>query len=127
MNKKFYQLYCEICNWKLITDGIDVDKLHEIKTAPIPQGAPKIDPIEKKVVVSKPIKQKRKFRCPSCGRVVTPKPIKNPQETIDRFHEQLESEQRKKEWEKLDAEAKDKYEQVKEEYEREQKQKDQID
>ena len=43
MAVKLYKLYCEICNWKRITDGSDIQDLYEIKTSPIPGGVPKYD------------------------------------------------------------------------------------
>lgn len=72
-SKKLYQFYCEICNWKKITDGIGTQELIELKTSPIPGGIPILDPFTGNVTTSKSIKQKRKFKCPQCGRIVTAK------------------------------------------------------
>lgn len=88
---KMYQLFCDACSYKRITDGSDVQDLKEIKTSPIPRGAPQIDPEAPKVttpVFGAPavvtgslrkqpdIKQKKRFKCPDCGRVITAYPIK---------------------------------------------------
>jgi len=73
MNKhsvKLYQFYCETCNWKKITDGSGTQELVEVKTSPIPGGIPKRDLESGKTVTPKAIKQKRRFKCPNCGRVV---------------------------------------------------------
>ena len=87
MSIKLYQLYCEICNWKKITDGSDIGDMVEVKTSPIPGGVPKIDKETKKVVVPKTQKQTRRFKCPKCGRLVKPRKIANPQEIIDNKNE----------------------------------------
>ena len=80
---KLYQFYCEICNWKKIADGSGTQELVEIKTSPIPGGIPKRDPLSGKVVTPKPIKQKRRFKCPKCGRAVFAKLLsdKTPSQT----------------------------------------------
>ena len=119
MSKKVYQLYCEICNWKKITDGSDID-LFQLKTADIPGGVPKLDPVEKKIVVPKSLKQRKKFRCPKCGRVVVPRKIANPQEKIDQYHEELEPDRQQAEWDAQDQEMMKTYEEAKRRYEEEQ-------
>jgi len=77
-----YRLYCEICNWKKLTDGKDID-LFEIKTCPVPGGYPKTDPVTKITTPAKSKPQPKKFRCPQCGRAVIPRKIDDPQNTID--------------------------------------------
>jgi predicted RNA-binding Zn-ribbon protein involved in translation (DUF1610 family) len=72
---KMYMLLCEICGYKRITDGTDVKDLVEVKTSPLFTGAPKIDPLTKKVVQPKEKKRKKRFKCPKCGRVVFPRKI----------------------------------------------------
>ena len=119
MSKKFYRLYCEICNWKKITDGTDIE-LVRLKLADIPGGVPKLDPVEKKVVIPKSIKRPKKYRCPKCGRVVTPKQITNPQEKIDQYTTELEREKEMTKWEALDQEKIKTYEETKRRYEEEQ-------
>lgn len=98
MANKLYRLYCEICNWKKITDGKDVDGILEIKTSPIPGGIPQLDPETKEIKTSKSKKQPKKLRCPKCGRVVIPREINDPQTEAD---EKKEMEKRK---EQLDEE-----------------------
>lgn len=75
MSVKTYQLYCEICGYKRISDGSDVQDLKEIKTSPVPGGSPFIDPITKKVIAPSSQKQRKKFRCPKCGRVIMAREI----------------------------------------------------
>ena len=75
MGIKTYLLYCEICGYKRITDGSDATDLVEIKTSPLITGAPKLDPITKKMFVSKTKPQRKRFKCPKCGRVVFPRQI----------------------------------------------------
>lgn len=77
-NRRFYQLFCEICNWKMITNGDDIESLVEVQTSPVPGGIPKIDPNTKKIIESKSINQTRKFKCPQCGRLVMPKRLLPP-------------------------------------------------
>jgi len=93
MSVKLYQLYCEICNYKRITDGSDVEDLNEIKTSSVPAGVPYIDFETNNVIVPKSKKQMRKFKCPNCGRLVMPRKIDNPQEKLA---EKLEAEERKR-------------------------------
>ena len=78
MASRQYRLYCEYCNWKLLTDGADAaaKALVEITVAPVPGGSPKVDPETKKVVFPKSKKQRKRFKCPQCGRGVTPQVIK---------------------------------------------------
>lgn len=85
MAEKLYRLYCEICNWKLITTGNDAaaKKLTEIRTAPIPTGCPKMDNETKKVITPPPLKQIKKFKCPGCGRAVRPVQIEDVNAKIE--------------------------------------------
>ena len=82
MSQKLYQLYCQYCNWKRITDGTDIDDLAEMKTSPIPGAAPKFNQETKKITVYKPTPQPRKFKCQKCGRAVIPQKIADPQDKI---------------------------------------------
>jgi predicted RNA-binding Zn-ribbon protein involved in translation (DUF1610 family) len=103
MSVKTYQLYCDYCGYKRITDGSDVQDLREIKTSPVPGGVPQLDPLAKKTVVvalhqpavessgqivPKPSSQRKKFKCPKCGRVIMARQIQKtehiPNET-DQF------------------------------------------
>lgn len=85
MSVKLYRLYCEICNWKLVTDGSDeaAKALVEIKTSPVPTGLPRLDEETKQVVVPNAKKQVKKFKCPNCGRGIRPVKIDNPQEKLE--------------------------------------------
>ena len=85
MGEKLYRLYCEICNWKLITNGNDdaARNLYELKTAPIPAGYPKWDEEKGKIVVPPSKKQIKKFRCPGCGRAIRPVQIEDLQGKAD--------------------------------------------
>ena len=87
MSTKLYRFYCEICNWKKITDGADTDKLYEYKTSGLQKNIPKLDKLTKKTVPTEFRDQPRKFRCPNCGRPVIARKISNPQETIDQKNE----------------------------------------
>jgi len=98
MSIKMYRFYCEICNWKMITDGSDVNKLHEIKRNSIQTNIPKFDPETGKVTEAKPTKQARMFRCPQCGRGVIPRKIDNPQEAIDRARDFKERKGHEQDW-----------------------------
>lgn len=75
---KYYMLYCEICEYKRRTDGSDIQDLYEAKLSPIPTGVPKINPQTKQVDVPKPKKPLKRFRCPQCGRQITPKRLYEP-------------------------------------------------
>ena len=80
-------LYCEICNWKKISDGSDIKEMIEIKTSPIPGGSPVLDPITKETIVPKNKKQTRRFKCPQCGRVVIPRKLRTEKlSEKDRFN-----------------------------------------
>lgn len=119
-SNKFYRLYCEICNWKRVTDGSDVDDLHELtSTSPIPGGIPKWDK-EKKEIVERPNRQRRrKFRCPSCGRVVMAKQIANPQEKIDQYWEEQRQKKEAKQWAIEDQQYREQYDKERKQYEEE--------
>ncbi len=90
MPTKLYQLYCEICNWKRITDGSDVTDMTELKISSIPGGSPKLDPITKKVIEPKSKKPRKRFKCPKCGRAVIPRQINDPQTKMNEKNEELE-------------------------------------
>jgi predicted RNA-binding Zn-ribbon protein involved in translation (DUF1610 family) len=83
MATKTYQFYCDACHWKRITDGSDVQDLHEYKISSIQKNVPKRDAVTKKVVESKFRQPPKKFRCPKCGRPVIARKIANPQAAVD--------------------------------------------
>jgi len=91
MAVKTYQFYCEICNWKRITDGSDIQDLHEYTISPVPGGIPKRDAASKKMLKGKDRKPLKRFRCPKCGRPVIPRKIPNPQAIVE---QKLEEENR---------------------------------
>ena len=119
--KPFYLFYCEICNWKLVSDNPCPKNLQEFKTASIPTNIPKLDPQTQKIVTSPDKKRLRRFKCPKCGRVFRPKKIANPQEVIDMKQAEVEAKKRRELWELLDQEAKERYERSKQEYDEDQK------
>lgn len=53
-------LYCEFCNWKIVCDFDKID-LIRIKNDSI---------------------SSEKYRCPDCGRAITPKPTKDPEQEL---------------------------------------------
>jgi hypothetical protein len=75
MSVKYYQLYCEICHYKRLTDGTDIQDLVPVKTSKIQCELPFIDPLTKKSVVPPYRAQKLRFKCPQCGRVIMSKQI----------------------------------------------------
>ncbi len=90
MSVKTYQLFCDYCGYKRITDGSDIGDLREIKQSPIPGGSPILDPLGKKevkvelhqpasntngTIAPKPVPQRKKFKCPKCGRVIMARQI----------------------------------------------------
>ena len=90
---KLYRLYCEICNFNLVTDGRDTDKLVEIKTSPIPGGIPKKDILTGNMTVPKSIKQPKKFRCPKCGRIIVPRLLVNEIKPVEVVREVIETQE----------------------------------
>ena len=81
MSVKLYQLFCDTCSYKRITDGTDVADLVELSTSPVPGGVPYIDPYTSKVINPPPSPQKKKFKCPNCGFVIQARQIKKNEHT----------------------------------------------
>jgi len=75
MNKK-HMFICESCNWKK-TCGIEESGLHELKSDTM---------------------SSRKFRCPGCGRAITPRPAKDPQSDMDRKSDDEKNRQENDKW-----------------------------
>lgn len=89
---KHYQLYCDNCHYKRITDGSDIDDLRLIPSSPIQKTMPQIDPQAKvtnivnrfhqpavnkiEIKPSTFVNQKKKFKCPKCGFAIRAKQIK---------------------------------------------------
>ncbi len=112
---KIFQLYCDRCHWKKITNGEDIGSLYEIKTSSIQTSLPKYDDVAKKTVETKFQKQNRKFKCPSCGHSVILKQITDTQKSLDaqkeiekrtterkELEESILREQNRREYEKKD-------------------------
>ena len=68
MSIKRYLLFCEYCSYRRITDGSDIQDLYEYKTTPMMTGVPKYDLLKKETVVPKSKNQRRRWRCPKCGK-----------------------------------------------------------
>lgn len=77
MSVKTYLLFCQYCSYKKITDGTDVKDLIEVKTSPLMTSIPKADPITGKTIAAQFKNQKKRFKCPKCGRLIFPKKIKD--------------------------------------------------
>ncbi len=75
MGIKRYRLYCQHCHYNRYTDGTDVQDLVEIPQPKIQGNIPYLDPVEKKMVVPEFKSRPKKFRCPDCGRMITPKKL----------------------------------------------------
>jgi hypothetical protein len=78
-----YQLFCDHCHWRKITEGTDIQELVKLKISPVAKGIPHADPVTGDIITPNPMKSKNKYKCPKCGFVVTPKKITNPQEDVD--------------------------------------------
>lgn len=96
---KTYQLYCNFCHWKRLTDGNDLGDLFEIKTSPIQVGVSQSHEVKSK-------NQKQKFRCPQCGHAVVPKSIIDQQKTAELKRDLEKKEQERRELEESILRAK---------------------
>lgn len=84
MGNTIYVLFCDACKWRrLVKDEKDTVDLYELKAAEVQKTIPKLDKETNKTVESTFQKQKRKFRCPECGRYVSPKMIQDVQKNIE--------------------------------------------
>ena len=97
MSLKTYRLFCEMCSWKRITDGSDLQDLVEIKKSKIQRGIPRIDPATKKVVEPNWKKMPKQWKCPQCGRPVKAVKISNPQLALEERLERERAEEIRKE------------------------------
>jgi ribosomal protein L14E/L6E/L27E len=73
------------------------------ENSPIPRGIPKRNVEDEKVVTQSPKPQKKRYRCPHCGRVVFSKKIADPQGDLDakqarEAHERESLEAKEKMW-----------------------------
>ena len=104
MPTKTYQLYCDMCHWKRITDGSNVRDLKEIKLSNLQKNIPKLDKETRHLAPGEILKQPKRFRCPKCGRQIIPRQINNPQAKIDEQHKLEERMRKRREQEdRLDA------------------------
>jgi predicted RNA-binding Zn-ribbon protein involved in translation (DUF1610 family) len=103
-----YQLYCQICHWKKITDGSDISELTEAKASQIQKEIPKIDKRTNETILSKYKKRKKRFKCPKCGRLVFPKKIDDPQGDLNSLNEKLNQESEAEELNKRISKDKEK-------------------
>jgi len=107
MSEKLYELYCQTCNFKQITNGANITLVpHQYST--VQRTLPELDEAGK----VKEIKWKeppKRFKCPKCGYIIKPKIIENQQAKINeevRLQEKIkkrqeyEKEQERKEREK---------------------------
>jgi ribosomal protein L44E len=97
MANKAVRLYCEVCNWRTIVSSIADAGLVEVKRSSVPTGVPKRDPATGKVTTPDPIKVKSKYKCPKCGRLVTPVAVEDVQATQNDKMRQEELERRRSE------------------------------
>jgi rubredoxin len=77
MAVKYYKLYCEMCGYNLITDGSNIT-LTEYKRSKIQKELPKLDPSTNKLAPATWITLPKKYKCPKCGRLIAPRPFKEP-------------------------------------------------
>lgn len=98
MSNVIYTLYCEWCHWKrLVKDEKETSDLYEMKTSEIQKSLPQLNKETNKVINSEFKKQKRKFRCPSCGRYCSPRAIPDVQKNLeDKIELDKRVEERKK-------------------------------
>ena len=82
MSNLIFQLHCDFCNWKrLVKEAKDTEDLYEMPLAQLQKTLPKLE--DGKTVASTFVKQKRQFRCPSCGRYCFPKAILDTQKNLN--------------------------------------------
>lgn len=78
MSVKNYLLFCEFCSYKRLTDGTDAKDLTEVKTAPMMTSVPVLDTLTNKTIPAKFKSQKKRFKCPKCGRLIFPRKLDEP-------------------------------------------------
>lgn len=71
-----YIFYCDICNFKKITDGSDLADFLEYVRSPIQKTLPKLDKDNKKRISATTYDLPKRFKCPKCGRLIRPKKLK---------------------------------------------------
>jgi hypothetical protein len=75
MTTNNYRLYCEVCSYCKIIDSNDIAEFIERKRLSVGGRIPKFDPFTRKVEAGKPKLLPKQFKCPKCGRLITPKKI----------------------------------------------------
>ena len=78
MAARYYRLVCEICGYTLVTDGTNVN-LVEYKRSKIQKELPKLDPATKKLAPATWITLPKKYKCPKCGRLISPRKYEEPE------------------------------------------------
>lgn len=73
----YYRFHCEICGYNLVTNGENFN-LIEYNRAKIQKEIPKLDPNTSEFIKSTWITLPKKYKCPKCGRLVSPRPYKEP-------------------------------------------------
>lgn len=83
---KRYRLYCEYCGYNRYSDGKDIGDLTPYKRSSIQTGLPKYE--SKKVKTKDFYNLPKMFKCPTCGRLITPRKIQVQDEKIDNARDQ---------------------------------------
>jgi predicted RNA-binding Zn-ribbon protein involved in translation (DUF1610 family) len=85
-----YQLYCDNCHYKKITDGVNIDDLIQVKKSKLQKDMPKLDPSTNKTI--KPLfkEQKKTFKCPKCGFSIRARKIKTEEAVSEQKEETTE-------------------------------------
>lgn len=78
MTIKYYKLHCEICGDTTVTDGTNI-KLVEYKRSQIQKDIPKLDSTTGQASKSTFISLPKKYKCPKCGRLVSPRKMQEPE------------------------------------------------
>jgi len=67
----YYKLHCEICGYTIVTDGTNL-KLTEYIRSKVQKEIPKLDSNEK-LVPGTWLSLPKKYKCPKCGRLISPR------------------------------------------------------
>lgn len=90
---KYYRLHCEICGYNSVTDGSNTN-LVEYKRSKIQKEIPKLDPSTGKTVESTWLNLPKKYKCPKCGRLLSPRRFKEAEsenQTKNTYDENFDS------------------------------------
>lgn len=72
MTVKLYQIFCSFCGFKRITDGSDCGDLTKVAKSKLQGTIPKWNEEKSETVEGKWLTQIKSFKCPDCGRSITP-------------------------------------------------------